>query len=646
MEDMSKRNIYLVQVDILRKTPMFYTAYLPYAVAELWSYARQAPNVIENYILKELIFLRRPADSVAAYMETPFLLGFSCYCWNTEYNKALAQAVKRRFPSCRILFGGHDVPPGGVMLDELPYVDYLIHGEGEICFQQLLLELVKATPDFTAVPGLSWRTNHGTATNAESAPKSIAGCPSPYLTGVFDPIITAHPEIQWSTVWETNRGCPHHCAYCDWGKHNARIRQYPMERLLAEIEWMSANKIEYIWCADANFGILERDERIVDALVAARNSKGYPQVFLSQTTKALNERLFRMYEKLCASGLEKLGPNLAQQSLSPEVLHNIGRENLDEEAFSYWIHRYRQAGYRTHTDIILGLPGETLQSFCAGVEKLYGLGQHEGVCYYACTLLPNAVMANPEYCEKHRIRTMRTNIIKTMDVQEEEPITELMDTIIETASMPHADWLTANYFMHLTMGMHAYGLLRLVAMYFHTEKVASYAGFYIRLLNYCHEFPGSMPGAALARTEASFTSWLQGKDDDILQIQGFSFGRMLEDQYIFSRAVLEPERFYADTAVFLGEFGVEPGFLAQLLRFQREAILLPGAADKTLDFDYDFPAYFNALYDRKAASLQRKAVRLHFSVSFDLSTTEKYYETIVRVGRLSNNTFYRVEYLF
>jgi len=643
---MTKRNIYLVQVDILRKSPTFCSAYLPYSAGALWAYAKQSAAVASNCALREIFFLRDPVAGVAARMEDPFLVGFSCYCWNTEYNKALAQAVKGLFPHCHIVFGGHNVLPGGAMLEDLPYVDFVVHGEGEIGFRALLEQLCGQSPDFQGIPGLSYRTSQTIATNPEAALESLADCPSPYLEGIFDPLVAAHPEIQWSTVWETNRGCPHHCVYCDWGQHKARVRQFSTERVMAEIGWMSENKVEYIWCADANFGILERDEAIVDALAAALARKGYPQVFLSQTTKHLNERLFRIVGKLNESGLEKLGPNLAVQSLSPAVLENIGRKNMDDETIAMWIRRYRQAGCRTHTDLILGLPGETLQSFCAGVEKLFVLGQHEGIVYYPCNLLPNAYMADPAYREKHRIRTTRHTMKQTMESDPEaEHILEFMYTIDETATMPHADWLTANYFIALALGAHSYGLLRLAAMYLHTEKIASYADFYLRLLGFCHENPDTLLGDAMARMEQNFNDFAQGKESQPLQIPGFSFGRMVEDMYFFSRAVLEMDRFYKGAAAFLEQFGLEPDLFAQLLRYQRESIVLPGMAEKTLDFGYDFPAYFSAIYDGHPVPLQRKAVRLRFSSPFDLSTIEKYYNVIVRLGRYTSQSLYAPAYL-
>ena len=644
-----KKNIYLVQVDILRKAPMFYSAYLPYAAGGLWAYAQQAAAVAETYALREIFFLREPVDGAASRMEAPFLVGFSCYCWNMEYNKALARLVKQVFPDCYILFGGHHVPPGGAVLEELPYVDFLIHGEGEIGFQALLAALCAQEPDFAQVPGLSYRTGPAPATNPEAVAESVEDFPSPYLEGVFDPIVAAHPEIQWSAVWETNRGCPKHCIYCDWGQHEAKVRKFSMERLMAEVEWMGANKVEYIFSTDANFGIFERDESILDALIAARERTGYPHIFFCQSAKTVNERLFRIFEKLSRSGLDKLGPNLAVQSLSPVVLRNIGRENLEDEAFARWIRRYLQAGYRTHTDLILGLPGETLQSFCAGVEKLYTLGQHAGISCYQCDLLPNAAMAAPAYREKHGIRATRRILKQVLEsIPETGEVHEFIETVVETATMPHADWLTANYFMIQAWSVHGYGLLRLTAMLLHTEKIVSYADLYLRLLDFCHGHPDTLPGEIMTRIEKHFTDGIYGEEPVPLQIPGFSFGRMSENQYYFSRAVLEPDRFFADVAAFLRQFDLEPDLFAQLLRYQRENILLPGdhlQTEKSLDFGYDFPAYFNAIYDGSPVPLQKKAVRLRFFTDFDLSTAEKYFNTVIRLGRNASDAFYQVEHL-
>ncbi len=370
-------------------------------------------------------------------------------------------------------------------------------------------------------------------------------------------------------------------------------------------------------------------------------------MFNYNTTKVINERVFRIAEKLSISGLDRVGPNFAVQSLSPEVLRNIGRKNLDDATISQWIRRFRHAGVRTHTDLILGLPGETLQSFCAGVEKLYTLGQHEGIQYFPCNLLPNAPMANPAYREKYKICTTRRILKPIMeDASQAEQIDEFIDMVHETSDMPHADWLTANYFMLLAQGAHGFGLLRLVAMYLHTEKIVSYAAFYLHLLDFCHGHPATLLGATMARMERNFADGIHGKEPEPLQIPGFSFGRMFEDQYFFGRAVLEPDRFYEDVTVFLERFSLEQELLTQLLSCQRESILLPGAGsktEKTFEFDYDFLNYFNAIYDGNPIPLKKQAIRLRFTTPHTISSLEDYFGTVVHNGRFSNSAFYKAE---
>ncbi|MDR0884026.1 MAG: radical SAM protein [Oscillospiraceae bacterium] len=644
---MTKKNIYLAQVDTLRKLPTHYTVYLPYAVGTLWAYAKQSADVSENYQLAEMLFMRDPVEDVVARMDNPFLVGFSCYIWSTEYNKALAQAVKKAFPDCYILFGGHNVPADGVMLDELPYVDFLMHDEGEIPFQALLIELAKETPDWRNVPAISFRTAEGTQTNPTAVADSVEDFPSPYLEGLFDAIVERYPHIQWSTVWETNRGCPHHCAYCDWGEKKSRVRPFSMERLLAEIEWISTHNVGFVYGADANFGILPRDEGLLDALAEAKSRTGLPRLFDVNTTKIFNDQTFRITEKLNASGLDQTGASFSAQSLSPVVLKNIGRVNIDEEKVRQWLARCRKAGYRTHTDLIIGLPGETLQSYCAGVEKMFTLGQHEGIRYFPCNLLVNAPMADPAYREKHGIHTIRTIFRLTMEAAP-DPIDEFIDVVDATATMPYPDSFTAIYFMQLVHGAHCFGLLRFIAMLLHTEGIVSYADFYLHLLDFCSAHEDTLIGQTVGHMCQNFFDMAHGKETQPLQIEGFSYGRMGHDQYFVARALLDPERFYADVDAFLQQFSIAPELREQLLKYQRESLLMPGGTEKTRAFDYDFPAYFHAIYEGTPIPLVKRPVRLRFrfeegTTDADLVSPQKYFHAIVQLGRFTSKAFYKIE---
>ena len=134
------RNIYFVQACDLHGAAGNETAYLPYATGLLAAYAFHNETVKENYRVKRFIYKKeRIADAVAS-MEAPAVVGFSTYIWNNEYNLRLAEAIKKAYPGCAIVFGGHNVyNEASDQLRAYPFIDFLIHGEGEIAFCELLV---------------------------------------------------------------------------------------------------------------------------------------------------------------------------------------------------------------------------------------------------------------------------------------------------------------------------------------------------------------------------------------------------------------------------------------------------------------------------------------------------------------------------
>ena len=138
------KNIYFVQVDVSACSGT-QNAYLPYTAGILAASAWTSPVVRENCSFKEFIFLREEIDKVVERLDNPAFIGFSNYCWSTEYNKLLAGAVKEKYPDCVINFGGHNVPDDFSFLEEYPYIDILSHGEGEETIKALLEALVLGT---------------------------------------------------------------------------------------------------------------------------------------------------------------------------------------------------------------------------------------------------------------------------------------------------------------------------------------------------------------------------------------------------------------------------------------------------------------------------------------------------------------------
>ena len=209
-------------------------AFLPYAAGLLEAYvSRHAPDP-SRYAFRVPIFRRAPVEQHAAALDGVDVAGFSVYCWNFELSLAIARALKARRPRTLIVFGGPHVPDQGApFLDAHPFVDVAVHGEGEATFLALLEGLGRA-----GVDGITVRGADGRAETRPKPPriKDLDRIPSPYLTGAFARVMAAHPALGWHALWETNRGCPFACTFCDWGSATAsKVYQFSMHRVRAEI---------------------------------------------------------------------------------------------------------------------------------------------------------------------------------------------------------------------------------------------------------------------------------------------------------------------------------------------------------------------------------------------------------------------------
>lgn len=601
-------NLYMVQPDIVLGQSKK-SVYLPYATGLLTAAAMSDEYVAQNYHLGGFIFMREDIDKAAASLENPGVVGFSNYCWNTNYNKLLAAKVKELYPNCVTVFGGHNVPPDTSMLKENPCIDFLIYGEGEHPFTELLHALA-AGADVSSVCNIAYRDGEGRAVKTpESAPGEL-DTPSPYLTGIFDELMASHPELHFDAILETSRGCPNRCAYCDWGLLKSKTRIFPLDRVLDEIKWMSEHKIGFVWGADANFGMFERDEVIADALVKAKETTGYPERMRTNYSKNNFDRVLSIVRKFKECGFDKLGATLSFQSLSPTVLENIGRKNMSIEFFEELLLKYRKEHLKAYSDLIVGLPGETYRSFIEGFAKLLELGQHYFFEVFECMLLPNSIMATPEYMRRFSIKTVDFEIIRVHSSAYSFDIPEYARIIVETDTMPRADWVRAMMFYNLISALHCDGLLRVFAIYLFYEMGVSYNEFYDGLIDFFNS----------NRDMRSYKFY-----SDILEIvENRSYGKPYtkktfppcgelvwhDYEYLSMSYLEEADIFYGEMLPYLRSFGIPDDIFSDLLAYQRAIMRSPYSLSETVELSYDLHPYFTAVYESEREPLQKRRNRL------------------------------------
>lgn len=405
--------------------PMSGTVYLPLVSGLLSAYTKTFEDIRNNYIFMPTLYKRDLPENILSVYDNPAIACFSVSLWNYSLSLEVAKKIKEKFPTCIIVFGGPSVPHGG----HIDGVDVIINAEGEKKFVNLLLSLIEKPPI------------------DEKQEQDLDVFPSPYATGEYDELIK--DDINFQAIVETNRGCPFLCTYCYWGMAglNKRFRFHSLEYVKAEAEWIGKNKIKYVFCADSNFGMFKRDVEIAQIWADVKEKYGYPEKFRVCYGKNAQESIYETAKVLANAKLNK-AITLAKQTDSQVVLDNVKRANISSEVYENLQKRYMSDGIPTYVEIILGLPGETLDSFKEGVKNV--IRSKTNLFIYHCSVLPNTEMARPEYIKKYGIKTARVPMSEIhCEPRPPSAVQEYEDIIIETNTMSKEDWIKAAVFSWL-----------------------------------------------------------------------------------------------------------------------------------------------------------------------------------------------------
>lgn len=546
---MSKRNVYLCQVNHRYGRSVF----LPYSVGLLQAYAQTFDGIRDNYDFKELIFLREPVKDVVARMDNPDVFAASLYIWNSRYTLALAREVSRAYPKCLVVLGGPHVPndPPPDWFQKHPSVHALIHGEGEVTFADLLLERNLPHPDYRTVKGLSHRGPWDLVTTNAPRPRlsDLEKLPSPYLSGVFDGIVS-DPRFTYQVTSETHRGCPYQCTFCDWGSNLlAKVRKFSDDRILAEYEWAAKHSVEMLYNADANYGMFERDVELTRRMVEVKRRTGYPQKFRAAYAKNSGERVFQISKMLNDAGMSK-GTTLSFQSLDEGTLVNIKRKNIDMSNFRELMARYNGEGIPTYSELIVGMPGETYDTFASGIERLLDAGQHSGLNVYTAELLPNSEMSRPDYREKHGIKSVEVPQLFYHATPGEDPHREYYEIVTATSTLPESDWLRCQLFSWAVQTLHCLGLTQYVARFAKDYCHVPYREFYEDLIQWAEDNPSTVLGVVYSWACDFYRGMQKGELSDPVDLR---FGNVSwpPEEFAFLKIVTEWKRFYRELRTWL-----------------------------------------------------------------------------------------------
>jgi len=503
-----KHTIAFVQPNFQQGPKEFNAYYLPYSAGVVWSYSLADPAISERFEATDWIWRRDALEPTAQKLALNSIVTFSTYVWNHRYNYELARRIKEINPKVLTVFGG---PEPAITDPDLfrkePFMDLVICYEGEITFKRVLEHF--ETADWESVPGLLINRN-GEAVKTQDAERieSLEQVASPYLSGIFDKMMADHPEVTWQGTLETNRGCPFACTFCDWGSltYN-KVKQFELTRVFHELEWMAERNFDWISITDANFGMFpERDGMIADKIIEMQEKYGSP------------------------------------------------RELCD------------QRNIPAYTELILGLPGETLESWKKNFYALYDLNQHTGITVFQAQLLENAEM---NLLQKKLFKITSQPVTDYFaGSYSVEHIEESIDVITGTKDMPTPVMLDAQIFSWFQTTMHINGFATLVARFINKYLGISYHDYYEDLFAYFMTNEWMKNEADEARTY--FSNWMNtGKINHPkigVEIHGWNIiHRTSMNMHQEDRV----DELYDFLEIFLQRYDLPEDLLASLMKLQR-----------------------------------------------------------------------------
>lgn len=450
---------------------------IPASIATLVTYLKTDDEITKKCNFQKTFIKRRDVDSHVKQCKDSDILLCSCYVWNWEITLHLIRGVKAINPTCLVICGGPQIPQRTEgFFDKHTYIDIIAHGEGEYILMDIFKHYL-SDQKYNEIKGIETKNGKNPPANRIF---DLSTLPSPYLTGTINELVDINSSDQWFVAWETNRGCPFKCTFCDWGSATAtKMRQFQQERVLKEIEWFADNNITHIDLCDSNFGIFQdRDMTIAKQVKSMSTQKGVSMSMGPAWAKI-------PYEKLIPIAKELLEPgdfmNLSFQSMDRHTLDTIKRANIKYDSFEDVTGLLKKHDINAYVEIIMGLPGETLESFKNGLVKLIenpDVGKTCTVNVYHTHVLPNAQLNDPDYIKEHGIEIMKSPIFSTDSIPEYEHI------ITNTNSYTFDDLKEMYVFSWVIRTFHIRGITYYLSRFFMNDYDVGLRDFYDTLIEY------------------------------------------------------------------------------------------------------------------------------------------------------------------
>ena len=336
------------------------------ALPGLAAYCRDIPGVgitIREWTVNE------PREHILRLVmaERADLIAFSCYIWNIEQTLRIVSDIRKISPHTRIVLGGPEASFGIFdLMHGNPAIDFVIKGEGEETFRQLVVLLMREKNGrlqerLAEIDNLFFREGSDTASGPLSRKNlELDNIPSPFEAGLVD---LSKPLI----YYETSRGCPFSCAFC-LSSTEGGVRTFSLERIKKDLLFLMNSEVPQIKLVDRTFNYdAGRAGRIWEFILEHNRSSHFH--FEIAADLLTDENLLT----LSRVPKDTFRFEIGVQSSSASTLEQVGRTADLSRIFANVRRLQTETAIDLHLDLVAGLPGEDYAGFLNSLQAIADL---------------------------------------------------------------------------------------------------------------------------------------------------------------------------------------------------------------------------------------------------------------------------------
>ena len=336
--------------------------------------ANLPPHLAERAALLEFDINQRPTDILEAIVaQAPKIVGLGVYIWNASQSTQLAADLKRLRPDITLILGGPEISYETEQQPIAQYADHIITGEADLAFADACERILAGTPPRQKViaaelpafsaPSSIPSASSGQALHPRSSPSTLR---LPYH------LYTDHDLAHRVVYVEASRGCPFKCEFC-LSSLDVPVRNVPLGDFLAAMAALLDRGLRQFKFVDRTFNL---NLNISKAILQFFLERYRPGLFLhfEMIPDRLPEALRALIQKFPPGALQF---EVGIQTFNETVAQLISRRQDNAKLEDNLRFLRTQTGVHIHTDLIVGLPGEDVESFGAGFDRLVALDPQE-----------------------------------------------------------------------------------------------------------------------------------------------------------------------------------------------------------------------------------------------------------------------------